>query len=170
MKLKALFAGLLLVCGQAFATTYTWTDTVNPTPDKLITPVTPYSFTFDIRDDGFRPFTDTVTDYSVRFNLYDDQDFFLFPLEIALINLPGIVGSNFYIDLSGTEYGGESIFGFLQLNLFGELSVSVQSTFGDFYFGDASLTANGVPEPGSLVLLGAALAGITLVSRRKQQK
>lgn len=179
-SLKLFAASLALVCGSAFAYPTTWTDTVDPV-NTLVTVTHPYVFNFDITDgpNGFRPLIDTVNNYSVSINLYDDQDPWYAPLEIALVNMPGGIGNQVFFNLSGEEYGGVSVIGWLELNLSGLLTVNIQSLAGDFYFGDATLNASGnavplqsssdVPEPGSLLLLGAAFAAVTLATRRRKQ-
>ena len=77
------------------------------------------------------------------------------------------------------DNGGYSILGWFELNYLGILTVSIQSLYGDFYFGSGTLTAQGdvvpplpggneVPEPGSMLLLGAALTAAALANRRRK--
>jgi hypothetical protein len=176
---KLLVAGLALVCGQAFAAPYTWTDTVDPV-DRLITPLTPYIFNFNITDglNGYRPGLDSITEYTVTIDLYDDSsDPFWARAEFAIVNLPGIGGDSGFFDLSGEEFGGNSLLGWFELDTFGYLTVAIQSLTGDFYFGSGTLNAEGdvapdsgneVPEPGSMLLLGAALTAAALATRRRK--
>jgi len=101
-----------------------------------------------------------VSSYSLAVNLYDDggrND----GAEIALIDMPGLLGDRAFFDLSGTESGGWSVQGFAQLQSSGKITVTIDSLLGDFYLGDSTLTVNGnspytvrqkvaVPEPGTL--------------------
>lgn len=179
-SLKLALASLVLVCGQALAVPYLWTDTVNP-EDRLITPTSPFEFNFDITDglNAFRPGVDSINEYFVSINLYDDGD--RYSAEFALVNLPGIVGDRGFFDLTHTESGGFSILGWYELNTYGILSVVIQSLGGDFYFGDGTLYAAGdiiptvtqppsaeVPEPGGMLLLGAALTAAAFATRRRK--
>jgi hypothetical protein len=187
---KLLFASLTLVCGQAFAAPVTFTDTVTYAPPILVNAGnSPYVFNFNINDDGFNAVTDTITNYSIAFNLYDDpsdpnnQSTFLGTLkysqETARIGQPGF-GDWIFTNLNGTETVGSSWLGLIELNAIGLLTVSISSIpvqffpfpiTGDFYLGGGTLVAEAerVPEPGSLLLLGAALSAATFAARRRKQ-
>jgi hypothetical protein len=184
--LKLLAAGLLFLCTQAMAATvpYNWTDTYDPNPDILVPPS--HSFTFDITDgpNGFRAGQDEVTDYGVEVNLYSNPEdrirvcfgrlcspYFDKPV-IALVDLPGLIGDRVYFNLEGEEAGGWSLAGWLQLNQSGTLDMSIRSFLGSFYFGEATLNAEGyrqVSEPGSLMLLGIGLLAAFGAARRRNR-
>jgi len=159
----------------ANAADMTWTDYINFTPDRLVTPEKPVPYVHDLTDNVV-PFivgSDSVTSYDLRINLYDDKsDAWYEPFELAWLNLPGLTGDRVFFDLSGTEYGGWSIAGAWQIQSLGQLSVEIISVVGDFYVGDSTLTVRGqrgnsVPEPGTLALFGAALLGFGLIRRRR---
>ena len=160
------FAGAMSV---ANATPITWVDAIDFMPDRYIAPHASSSYTHDIRDDGYSSLSDWVLGYSLSVNLYDDGDQ---ALEVALIDTPGLVGDKVFFDLTGQELGGWSLAGFAQLELSGLYDVTISSLDGDFFLGSSTLTVRGdrphtVPEPGSLALVGLALAGAALASRRK---
>lgn len=174
MKLKMLFASLALFCGQALAIPYVWTDSYDPADIKIPPTLT---FSMDITDgvNGYNAATDSLYAYVLSVSLRDDSDFFLG--ETAYINLPGILGddvvSSFFTLFLPTL--GASLEGLLQLNATGLLTVSISAMSGDFFFDSATLTAWGnqvsaaeVPEPGSMLLLGAALTAAALASRRRK--
>lgn len=179
MKLtKAKQVAALAILGAGFsagasASPASWTDYYDFTPNRLVTVFSPVTYTHDIRDgaNGFVVGTDTADSYSIKLNLYDrDKDW-----EIALIDLPGLLGDRLFFDLSGTsEEGGWSLAGVSQLEDSGRLSVTISSWLGNFFIGDSTLTVTGnrvgtrVPEPGTLALFGAALLGFGM--RRKFRK
>jgi hypothetical protein len=166
----ALSAG---VSGIASATPITWTDTISFDPDRYIAPNSPASYTHDIRDDGYRPLIDSVVGYSLNVNLYDDADQ---QLDVAMLDVPGLLGDKVFFDLSGEEYGGWSLAGFAQLAITGLYDVTVSSKQGDFYLGSSTFTVRGdtarsVPEPDSLTLLALVVlaAGATSLWKSKRQ-
>lgn len=153
----------------------TWTDSANVGSGIYIRDYQSYTYTHDLRDNGFRPLNDWITGFHLSINLADDRRGWEVP-ELAFINLPGWGGDGFVtrFGLSGEEFGGWSILGLLQLNVLGTLTVTISSVAGDFNLVGSTLTANGlrhvasVPEPGALGLLGIGLMGMALSMRRRK--
>ena len=155
--------------GASFAKAAVWTDIHDPANFKIsyvfLNPVaSTYYYQHDIRDNGFSPFSDFVNDYSVEIFLYDDSDTALERAYIS-IPLPLIPGGSYNFSYTSNTFDA-SFLGLIELNLFGLLDVYVTATRGDFYFDKSILTARGVPEPGTLLLLGSGLVGMALLRRR----
>lgn len=161
------------VCGVASAGPMTWTDYYNFNPDRYLKQGDTAIWTHDITDgaNGFNWKTDDVSTYGLVFDLYDDQRDGKKEKEHALAWL-GASGDYKSFDLKGTEKGGYSLIGYLQLELTGKLTVAITSLLGDFYLGSSTLTVKGVrnskvPEPGTLALFGTALLGFGLLRRKR---
>lgn len=179
--MKRFFVLVLLAMGFATAARAdyipaTWTDTANVGSGVYIGNYDSYTYTHDLRDNGFRPLNDIISSFHLSINLADDS--WHDSRELAFVDLPGGLGDGYVRDfgLSGEEFGGWSILGLLQLNVLGTLTVTISSIYGDFNLIGSSLSATGfanvpnanVPEPGALGLLGVGLMGMALSMRRRQ--
>jgi hypothetical protein len=169
--IKGLLLGAIGACSiaVAHATPTTWVDNIDFNPDRYITTKTSFSYSHDIRDDGFTPLGDLIYDYSLTVDLYDDGDR---ELEVALIDSIGVLGDTIFFQLSGQEFGGWSLAGYTQLALTGLYDVTVSALSGDFFLGSSTLVVRGddrqsVPEPGTVGMLALAAIGAVWASRRK---
>jgi hypothetical protein len=138
-------------CSAANAAPMSWTDTVDLTPDPLLTAWTTSGYIdYTHFIEGFNTATDTVDSYSLTFQLYDDRDS---RTEVWLHSVP-------------------TVFGEWEIENTGSLYVAVLAVIGDFYVGGSTLTVNGqrrnVPEPGTLAMFGAALLGFGLLRRKRE--
>ena len=190
---KALFgvAVLSALWAAAPASAIPITDTVNPTDTTITVGITPspcpsgsgftctlsaLSFVHDITDNGFS-LLDTIVSATVAITLSDSgssEDYtFTF-------------GSGAHIFADKNISGDETTIitlnaaALADLQADGKISVKVGSTDGDFLFADSLLTAqvtkfvsngplptNRVPEPSTLLLLGAGLAAFGWRIRRR---
>ena len=182
--MKRFFALMLLAVAfaapaQADFIPATWTDSADVGSGIYIRDHRSYTYTHNLNDNGFRPYTDLITDFYLAINLADDSSSRRDGTEVAFFDLPGLLGHDLVWDFgrSGNEFGGWSILGLLQLNTLGTLTVTISSVLGDFNLVGSRLTAHGlaetgstsVPERGALGLVGVGLLGMALGARRRKQ-
>jgi hypothetical protein len=169
MLKKALAAALLLT--PLLANAYTWDQTIDFNPDPRLNGISGYTFTHDLKTDGFNPGIDSISSYALTINLYNGKGM----LDAVYIDQPGLSGDSSAILYNWTYASlstGDSYQGLASLNSNGLLNVSVYG-LGTFYLDKSSLVANGkqgtgstaVPEPTSIALLAAGLLGIAVMRR-----
>jgi PEP-CTERM motif len=168
----AAWVGLAGSANAAFVPA-TWTDTVAGS-SSLITQGASYSYTHDLTDNGFRPLTDLITDFSLSVNLADNNDT---KGEWATIQVADILGlgNTYSFNFTSSNFNhGTTLLGLIELNVLGTLSVTINSLYGDFYFGGSKLVAAGlqdtrqVPEPETLAMFGIGLVGVAAAARRRK--
>jgi hypothetical protein len=168
--MKALIAGLLLAA-PVVANAYTWTDS-DPSTPVVVNEQTSYQYTFNLLDQGFVVGTDSISSYSVKMHLFDDNHANWLDFNAAVLNQPGLDGDDLDIFWNSGDLNGWSIQGKAALNQTGQLYVTVISLLGSFYIDSSTLTATGtknstsVPEPSSIALLAAGLLGIAAIRRK----
>jgi hypothetical protein len=103
-KLPATAALLALGMSSAYAGPMVWTDTVTFTPAEHVSMFESvvYEHTLDDFNVGF----DTINDYSISFNIFDDRDSHS---EWVLISQTGSLFDRVFFNVSGAEFGGWNI-------------------------------------------------------------
>ncbi len=186
MKKILSLAIVLLFCSigtvnSAPYTWTTWTDSIDFKQDIYLTGGEEFTYTHDLTDDGFDTFLgeELVLDYTLTLELYDDNDDPFGELEFAFINQPGFFGDGAYNFFASSNQYGPSLLGWLSINLFGTLDVTIQAFDtddgdGDFYIDSSTLVATGighapVPEPSTMLLMGLGLAGVVGLRRFRKK-
>lgn len=154
------------------ATPVTFTDVVNPNNIYLSNSgYDLYTYTHDILDNGFTPGMDHITAADLFISLADDGDISSENVRIKLDNI--VADQSMEVDYGTYHFNVNSTY----LQADGKLQVTLDVLSGDFYFLDSKLqvsadrsapSAQAVPEPGSLALLGAGLFGMAFIVRRKR--
>ena len=187
--MKKLFAVLISsililmgVSGIAIASPMTWTDTIDFIPDVLVPPTLHY--THDISDAGFASLlmggNDWLDSYELTVSIRDDggNNFWKALIDgsesATIWTLGGIYSYDF--TLSSDTFEG-NLLGVLDIWADGKMGVTITSGLGfgtgDFYVNSSTLSAHGddgaapVPEPATMLLLGAGLVGLAGFSKRK---
>lgn len=181
-----LAAALASACGVVSAVEIT--DTVDPSPNFTIAKDAPYVFTHNISD-AFNVGFDTIVSAILYIHLIDEEhkgnEDFVFTIGGDSGSTPRTFsGQNLNNGSQGAWY--EIALGTALQDLIadGKLSVMLTALSGDYQFADSTLTAEitrgvaaaqppaspvSVPEPGSLLLVGAGLVGLGMTGRKKLQ-
>jgi len=130
------------------------------------------SWTFDILADGYDPATENVVSADIELNLRDDAGGYhtfghsMDGAEFAQLEAGGEVIANWEVDTGSISFAVTSL---ISLNAYGTLDVTLSATSGDFYFDDATLTANTtvVPVPAALWLFGSGLLALAGAARKR---
>lgn len=179
MRTLVTLAGVGLA-GAAGATPVSFSQTFNPSDVffRDTGEAAPYSFSYDIRGEGFNPLTDTLTGLSLNLRFRDNGDSGAEAVTIGFDNAPG---NDFTIRSGSCNCRPTVILQDLATGLMqqdGILNLTLDRRLGDFWFMDATLVANAdrgvisggdgeVPEPATGLLTGLALLGAGLVRRRR---
>ena len=184
-----LTTALAAACGGVSAVQITIVDTVDPSPNLMITKDTPYVFTHDISN-AFNVGFDTIASAMLYIHLIDEEhkgnEDFVFTIGGDSGSTPQTFSSqNLNNGSQGAWY--EITIGTALQDLIadGKLSVKLTALSGDYQFADSTLTAEvargvatapspaspaSVPEPGNLLLVGAGLVGLGMTGRKKLQQ
>ena len=155
------------------ASAFTVTDTVVRNPDQLITAISPYTFTHDIRS-GYTAGSDRLLSAELDIRLTD----FLFNETYFIKVGPSPSIYDFNVKNGTVNSPNDGTFVHFQLDQAsladlaadGQISITVGAgtILSSFFFADSKLTAQ-VPEPLSIALMGIGFLGIG-AARRKSAK
>lgn len=185
MSMKKILAGLSFSLASAVASAAIWSQTIDFNPDMPVPPS--QTWKHDLGTEGFRFGYDQISSFSLSVRIVDratggSLERFLdlrSNLETAVLDLPGGNSPDaIWIFAIGTnQYNASQTGGLLALNNSGELTIGLDTLRGpifgnaiggNFLIAESTLTAEGVlPEPGALALVGVALLGVGLSSRRQ---